>query len=246
MSNGQKKTDPEQLKPLPGMPTRHLLPPRPSRTGDDPVAVRMAELEAKRIEDEVKLAELEAKRLEDQIKLAELELRLKFSERPAEFKEQAPHSRGAGFVLQIKDWDKATKFIISITALVSALALALGLKNNAEKAPKPEVVKVATEAAELKRVVTGETDLAGASSAGEDVVSKVNSLQKQVGPMVSASCPRAQWWKAVLAHAKPPIMVKLPEGCHDSPSIAMEIEEVQALPGRGPKIVNVRTPMPGP
>lgn len=250
MSDNNKTARPPPLfpapRPQPGIPTRHLQPPQ-RKSEDDPVAVRLAELEAERVQNELKIAEFEAKRLEDQVKLAELELKLKLAEQQPEIKEASPVSRGAGLVLQIKDWDKATKFIVSITALISAFSLALGLKNNAEKAPVPDVVKVATEVKDVKRVVTGETDLKGASSEGEDLSSKVNKLQSQVAPLVSSSCPRAQWWKAVLSRAKPPIIVELPEECSGKlSSISVEIQEGQQLPGRGPTAIHVKTPMPAP
>lgn len=231
-------------RPEPGIPSRFAAPHQSPRKGnDDPISVRLAEIEAKRLEDELKLAELEAKRAEDQIKLAELELKLRLAEQQSQAKESlAPRSQGVGFVLQIKDWDKATKFIVAITALISAFSLALGLKNNADKAPKPEVKEVANEVKEVKRVMTGETDLKGASSEGEDVVSQIKALRGMVSPLVASSCPHAQWLKAVFARAKPPIYVQLPEGCPDNPSIVVEINE----DSKPPKALRVPRPMPAP
>lgn len=229
MSSG-RKTDPTQLKPRFG-----LQPPR-AQSADDPSAVRAAELEEKLLQAQAKLTQLAQA-------MAAIERAEAARGGGAERDEKTPRSHAA-FSLQVRDWDKATKFVVAFTALLSTLAFALGLKNQAEKAPVPAVDKIDRKVDDVALIVEGRSDQKGAASKGESLSERVAKLEAQVRPIEASRCARDQWLAQVLdrvgAHG-----VKV-EGC---PSPApIEAEPAGNLPGRPrpPRDWVVKTPLPSP
>jgi hypothetical protein len=152
-----------------------------------------------------------------------------------------PPSSKAAFTLQVRDWDKAIKFVVAITALAS---LVLSIKNTADKAPVPQVQQVETKIENIERRVDGTSDQKGASSEGESLSERVTALEKVVRPMVANRCPWQQF-EAQIFERLGARGIKV-QNCPAPTKI--EAQADMGLPGR-PRPRNewvIETPMPAP